>query len=51
MRKVIFIILILLWSGLAITLMNDGKEPSGREHEKLIKAETHSTYRPQSDRS
>ena len=49
MRKLIFIILIMLWSGLAISLMNDDKGPR-KVKQKIFKADSHEEYRPVSDR-
>ena len=49
MRRLLFIILIMLWSGLAISLMNDGADhKKGRKD--YLKTESRQNYRPQSDR-
>lgn len=49
MRRLLFIILIMLWSGLAISLMNDGADHGKRQKDHL-KTESRQNYRPQSDR-
>ncbi len=50
MRRLLFIILILLWSGLAISLMNDGVDREMGPKDRL-KTESKQNYRPQPDRS
>ena len=50
MRQLVFLVLIILWSGLAISLMDEPNEPS-KNREKNLKTEIKHSYRPQSDRS